>query len=175
MNAADTKTQRVLATLNHQEPDRVPVGEFFWTNFLKRVKAEWGEGDGFNPYAHWDLDLIVLVPNMDPHITGIEVLEDSPERRLVKTGFGATIEQRADYPMPHYLDFETKSYEQMPIARKRSSGVTSNALLPIGIGLTTRRRGRRTGSYHRPIHRFTGSTFGSRTHESTMWARSPRE
>jgi uroporphyrinogen-III decarboxylase len=113
LNAADVKTQRVLAALNHREPDRVPVGEFFWTNFLKRVKAEWDVGDDFDPYAHWDLDMIVLVPNMDPHITGIQVLEDSPERRLVKTGFGATIEQRADYPMPHYLDFETTSHEQM--------------------------------------------------------------
>jgi len=113
MSQAQAKTERVLAALNHQEPDRVPVGEFFWTNFLKRVKAEWGVGDGFNPYAHWDLDLIVLVPNMDPHVAGIRVLENTPERRLVRTGFGATIEQRATHPMPHYLDFQTKSYEQM--------------------------------------------------------------
>jgi uroporphyrinogen-III decarboxylase len=31
----------------------------------------------------------------------------------VKTGFGATIEQRSHYPMPHYADFATKSYEQI--------------------------------------------------------------
>ncbi|NQT52404.1 hypothetical protein HQ576_10155, partial [bacterium] len=92
MNDAQAKTERVLAALDHREPDRVPVGEFFWTNFLKRVKAEWDVGDGFDPYAHWDLDLIVLVPNMDPHITGIQVIEDTPEHRLVRTGFGATIE-----------------------------------------------------------------------------------
>ena len=113
MNDAQAKTERVLAALEHREPDRVPVGEFFWTNFLKRVKAEWAVGDDFDPYAHWDLDMIVLVPNMDPHITGIEVLEDTPERRLVKTGFDATIEQRATYPMPHYLDFQTQTCEQM--------------------------------------------------------------
>ena len=113
MNDAQAKTERVLAALDHREPDRVPVGEFFWTNFLKRVKAEWDVGDGFDPYAHWDLDLIVLVPNMDPHITGIQVIEDTPEHRLVRTGFGATIEQRATYPMPHYLEFETESFEQM--------------------------------------------------------------
>lgn len=103
----------MLAALDRREPDRVPVGEFFWTNFLRRVRREWRVGDAFDPYAHWDLDLIVLVPNMDPHITGIQVLEDGPERRLVKTGFGATIEQRSTYPMPHYNDFDTKTYEQM--------------------------------------------------------------
>ena len=78
MSDAQAKVDRVLAALEHREPDRVPVGEFFWTNFLKRVKTEWGVGDEFNPYAHWDLDMIVLVPNMDPRITGVEVLEDSP-------------------------------------------------------------------------------------------------
>ena len=113
MNDAQAKTERVLAALDRREPDRVPVGEFFWTNFIRRVKAEWDVGDAFDPYAHWDLDMIVLVPNMDPHITGIQVLESTPERRLVRTGFGATIEQRADYPMPHYLEFETESFEQV--------------------------------------------------------------
>jgi len=113
MSEARAKRQRVLAALDHREPDRVPVGEFFWTNFLKRVRADWGVGDGFDPYAHWDLDMIVLVPNMDPRITGIQVLEDTAERRVVKTGFGATIEQRHDYPMPHYRGFETQSFGQM--------------------------------------------------------------
>ena len=113
MSDAQAKVDRVLAALEHREPDRVPVGEFFWTNFLKRVKREWGVGDDFDPYAHWDLDMIVLVPNMDPHITGIQVVENTPERKLVRTGFEATIEQRHDYPMPRYLEFETQSYEQM--------------------------------------------------------------
>ena len=143
MNAAEAKTQRVIAALNHQEADRVPVGEFFWTNFLKRVKAEWGRGDDFNPYTHWDLDMIVLVPNMDPHITGIQVLEDSPERRLVKTGFGAMIEQRATYPMPHYLDFDTKSYEQMeslqfddPADRRRYGEAINDQINSVGDALS---------------------------------------
>ena len=112
-NDARAKTERVLSALEHREPDRVPVGEFFWTNFLKRVKAEWDVADDFDPYRYWDLDMIVINPNMDPHITGVEVLENTPERRLVRTGFGATIEQRADYPMPNYLDFQTQTYDDM--------------------------------------------------------------
>ena len=113
MADAEKKTNRILAALEHREPDRVPVGEFFWTNFVRRAKAELDVGDDFDPYRYWDLDMIVVNPNMDPHITGIQVLEDTPERKLVKTGFGATIERRSTYPMPRYLDFETKAYEQM--------------------------------------------------------------
>ena len=113
MTNADVKTQRVMSALEHREPDRVPVGEFFWTNFAKRCRRELGVGGDFSPYHHWDLDLVVMVPNMDPHIQGIEVLLDSPERKRLKTGFGAAIEMVGDYPMPRYVDFDTKTYEQM--------------------------------------------------------------
>ena len=94
MSNGRLKTERVIAALEHREPDRVPVGEFFWTNFLRRARAELDVGDDFDPYRYWDLDMIVITPNMDPQITGIEVLEDSSERKVVKTGFGATIERR---------------------------------------------------------------------------------
>jgi hypothetical protein len=113
MSGCRLKTERVVAVLEHREPDRVPVGEFFWTNFIRRAKAELSVGEGFDPYRYWDLDVIVINPNMDPHITGIEVLEDTAERKVVKTGFGATIERRGTYPMPSFLDFDTKTYEQM--------------------------------------------------------------
>jgi hypothetical protein len=113
MGDSDVKIKRVTASLEHREADRVPIGEFFWTNFLRRAKAELDVGDGFDPYRYWDLDMIVITPNMDPRITGIEVLEDSEERKVVKTGFGATIERRRKCPMPSYLEFETESYDQM--------------------------------------------------------------
>ncbi|GAF75537.1 unnamed protein product, partial [marine sediment metagenome] len=100
-NDAKAKTERVLAAIQHREADRVPVGEFFWTNFLRRARRELDVADDFDPYRYWDLDMVVVNPNMDPHITGIEVLQDTPQRKVVRTGFGATIERRADYPMPN--------------------------------------------------------------------------
>ncbi len=113
MTNGQLKTRRVIDALEHRELDRVPMGEFFWTNFVRRVKQEMEVGDDFDPYRYWDLDMIVLVPNMDPHIKGIRVLEDTPERKVVKTGFEATIELRGTYPMPLYRDFDIKTYDQM--------------------------------------------------------------
>ena len=113
MGKAAEKTSRVLAAIEHRESDRVPRGEFFWTNFIRRAKSEGRVGADFNPYSHWDLDLIVINPNMDPHITGIRVLEDTPERKVVKTGYGATILRQRQYPMPHYDSFDTQTFEQM--------------------------------------------------------------
>lgn len=102
-----------MAALEHREADRVAVGEFFWTNFIRRVRQETNLGEDFDPYRFWDLDMIVINPNMDPHIAGIQVLENSPERKVVRTGFEGTIELRSGCPMPLYLDFDTKTYEQM--------------------------------------------------------------
>jgi len=110
---AKAKTDRVLAALEHREADRVPVTDFFWTNFIRRCKVEMDVGDDFDPYRHWDLDMVVVNPNMDPHITGIEVLEDTPDRKVVRTGFDARIERRSTHPMPNFLAFETESFEQM--------------------------------------------------------------
>jgi hypothetical protein len=107
------KIERILAALNYQESDRVPLGEFFWTSFVQRAKRDLGLGDDFEPYRYWDLDFVVLTPNMDPHLSGIQVLEDSPERKVVKTGFEATIELKTSCPMPRFLDFATKTYEEM--------------------------------------------------------------
>ena len=113
MGRAQSKIDRVRTALDHEQPDRVPVGEFFWTNFIRRCKKELDVGPDFDPYRYWDLDVVVINPNMDPHITGIEVLEDRAERKVVRTGFGATIERVRTLPMPHFADFETKTYAQM--------------------------------------------------------------
>lgn len=113
MSSARKKTARVLAALNHEEADRVPIGEFFWTNFIRRCKEELDAGDDFDPYRHWDLDLVVINPNMDPQLTGIEVIEDDDEHKLVRTGYGATVERKRTYPMPHFVSFATETFEQM--------------------------------------------------------------
>jgi hypothetical protein len=113
MTKGQEKTQRVVAAIERREPDRVPVGEFFWTNFVKRARKELADGGDFNPYRYWDLDLIVITPNMDPHLKGIQILQDVPGRKLVRTGFGATIELREDCPMPRFLECDAKTYEDM--------------------------------------------------------------
>ena len=114
MNDARTKTERVIAALEHRESDRVPLGEFFWTNFIRRAKHDKeGLAHDFDPYRYWDLDMIVINPNMDPHLQGIQVVEDSQDRKVVRTGFGSTIEVHTSCPMPLYRAFEVETYEQM--------------------------------------------------------------
>jgi uroporphyrinogen-III decarboxylase len=143
MGLSELKTKRVLGALEHRETDRVPVGEFFWSSFLKRAASELGGGAPINPYTYWDLDLIVVNPNMDPHLRGIELLVHEPDHKVLKTGFGAIIEYVADYPMPRYLEFETQSFEQMeafrmddPREERRYHSAIDDQITSVGDCLT---------------------------------------
>lgn len=105
------KNIRLRDALSHRQPDRVPVGESFWTGFLKRCRAKWGED--FDPYRFFDLDYVIVMPNMDPHIQPFEMLSESEEDIVLKTGFGATIRRSGDAPMPAFEAFAIQEPEQM--------------------------------------------------------------
>jgi len=107
----EAKIERMQCALSHREGDRVPVGEFFWTGFLRQYRQKYG--DGFDPYRHFDLDYIVITPNMDPRIQPFEIIYEAGEDIVVKTGFGATIRRSGDKPMPHYEAFSVSQPEQM--------------------------------------------------------------
>ena len=111
MNTAQEKTARLRAALSHREADRVPIGESFWTGFLNRCKAKWGSD--FDPYRHFDLDYVIVCPNMDPKIQPFEVVSHSGDDIVLKTGFGATIRRSGALPMPHFDDFSVKRAEDM--------------------------------------------------------------
>jgi len=111
------KLGRMHAALHHREADRVPVSDFFWGSFLERWKRELALPATADIYRHYDLDWIVTVPNMDPRIRSFEVLRESAEEVVVRTGYGAVIRKIFADPMPAFLSFETDSLEKMAALR----------------------------------------------------------
>jgi len=111
MGKAQEKIRRLRLALSHREPDRVPVGEFFWTGFMKRAKKKWG--DDFDPYRHFDLDYVVVNPNMDPRIRPFEIIKQTETDVVLKTGFGAVIRRAGELPMPHFESFSVTAPEGM--------------------------------------------------------------
>ena len=103
------KTERVLKAFKHEEPDQIPVHDFFWTEFLKRWRIALGLPGDTDPYRYYDLDIVVQIPNLDPIIREFEILKQTDSETEVKTGFGAIIRKVHDFPMPHYAGFETDS------------------------------------------------------------------
>jgi hypothetical protein len=111
------KLERMNRTLRHQEADRVPVSDFFWGSFLKRWRNELGLAPDANIYRYYDLDWQVTIPNMDPRIQPFEVLQESGDEVVVRTGFGAVIRKCFELPMPAFLRFETDSIEKLAAFR----------------------------------------------------------
>jgi hypothetical protein len=107
------KLDRLHKALRHQEPDRVPISDFFWGGFTRRWRKELGLPDDANPYYYYGLDWIVTVPNMDPWIRPFETLKEDTEEVVVKTGFGAVMHKHFEYPMPEMRTWETDSLEKL--------------------------------------------------------------
>lgn len=107
------KVERMNKTLRHQEADRVPVSDFFWSSFLTRWREELGLSLDTDIYTYYDLDWIATTPNMDPHIKPFEIVTETDEEVVVRTGFEAVIRKKLGAPMPAFLHFETDTIEKM--------------------------------------------------------------
>jgi len=107
------KLERMNKTLRHEEADRVPVSDFFWGSFVERWRRELGLPADTDIYRYYDLDWQVTTPNMDPHIKPFDILKETDEEVVVRTGFEAVIRKKHADPMPAFLEFETDTMEKM--------------------------------------------------------------
>jgi uroporphyrinogen decarboxylase len=107
------KLDRMNKTLHHQEADRVPVSDFYWGSFLERWRKDLGLPADTDIYKYYDLDWLVTTPNMDPHIKQFEILKETAEEVVVRTGFEAVIRKKFADPMPAFLKFETDTVDKM--------------------------------------------------------------
>lgn len=135
------KVERMNKALRHEEPDRVPMGEFFWGNFLKRWRSELNLAPDTDPYAYYDLDWVVTVSNMDPHIHPFEVIRENEHEAIIRTGFETTLHKRFDLPMPEPVSWETKTLAELeafefddPWDRRRYFESGDNQIAGVGDG-----------------------------------------
>jgi hypothetical protein len=135
------KLERLSKALHHEEPDRIPVSDFFWGGFTQRWRKELSLPDDANPYYHYDLDLIVTVPNMDPWIRPFETLKEDAEEVVVKTGFGAVMHKHFEFPMPEMRAWEMDTFEKLerckfddPRDRRRFLAAGDNQIAGVGDG-----------------------------------------
>ena len=138
------KRERMRKTLRREEADRIPIGDFFWGSFLERWKAELNLPADTDIYSYYDLDWIVTIPNMDPHIRPFEFIKNSEREVIVKTGYGAVIRKDLNIPMPHFERFETDTIEKAEAAEfddphdeRRFFASGDNQLAGVGDGFAT--------------------------------------
>jgi uroporphyrinogen decarboxylase len=135
------KLERMNKTLRHEEPDRVPISDFFWGSFVRRWRKELGLSDDASPYNYYDLDWIVTTPNMDPLIRNFEIIREDDQEVVVKTGFLATIRKRFDFPMPEFVSFDIDTIEKLqslvfddPSDARRFFSAGDNQIAGVGDG-----------------------------------------
>ena len=107
------KLDRINKALRHEEPDRVPISDFFWGSFVKRWRKDLNLPDNAEPYSYYNLDWVVTTPNMDPHIRPFETIRENEIEVVVKTGFGATLRKRFDFQMPEFMAFDVDTIEKL--------------------------------------------------------------
>lgn len=144
----DTTVQKLVRmnkALNHEEPDRVPVSDFFWGSFIQRWRSELNLPGDANPYYYYDLDWIATVPNMDPWIRPFDTIREDSFEVVVKTGFGAFMRKKFDCPMPENYAWEVDEFEKLvravdtfdaPDDRRRFYEEGDNQIAGVGDGFS---------------------------------------
>jgi uroporphyrinogen decarboxylase len=138
-----SKLDRMKKALHHEEPDRVPISDFFWGSFLKRWREELALPSGTDIYRYYDLDWMNVNPNVDPHIRNFDVLSETDEEITVRTGFEAVLRKKFDQAMPGFLHFDTDSIEKMeafhfddPADVRRYCATGDDQINGVGDGFT---------------------------------------
>ncbi len=78
------KRERLYRSLRHEEPDRVPISDFFWGSFTRRWRSELGLPDDANPYEYYDLDWIVGQAELLSPAAGEAAPEEVADRHAVR-------------------------------------------------------------------------------------------
>lgn len=135
------KLERMARALSHREPDRVPISDFYWGGFVERWREELDLPPDASPYHHYDLDWIVTVPNMDPHIRSFETIRENSSEVVIKTGFETTLRKKFDFPMPEQMGWDTDTIEKLedfefddPCNPRRYFEAGDNQIAGVGDG-----------------------------------------
>ena len=135
------KLDRMNKALHHEEPDQVPISDFFWGSFIKRWREELKLPEDADPYEYYDLDWIVTMPNMDPKIQSFETIKENDNEVIVKTGFLTTMRKKFDFPMPEFISWDTDTIEKLevlefddPFDRRRYFDAGDNQIAGVGDG-----------------------------------------
>ena len=136
-----SKLDRMNKALRHEEPDRIPISDFFWGSFINRWRDELGLPDDASPYDYYDLDWIVTTPNMDPKIQPFETISEDEIEVVVKTGFRTTMRKKFDFPMPEFISWDLDTIEKLeeflfddPYDRRRYFEAGDNQIAGVGDG-----------------------------------------
>lgn len=98
--------QRVLSALGFGRPDRIPVYDSFWPEFVDVWRREKGFAEDADIREYYGLDLEIVIPDETPFPGQRTVLERNGNTEVVRTGWRSV--QRCG--------LDTKFYQELQVA-----------------------------------------------------------
>ncbi|HPP13358.1 MAG TPA: hypothetical protein PKW42_11570, partial [bacterium] len=113
-----TSRERVLAALNHQIPDRVPIQDSPWAATVKRWHRE-GLPEDISPAEYFGYEMVGFGADITPRFP-VRVLEKTEEYIVTTTPMGGKRRNHLDYSTtPEIIDWPIKSKEDWQEIKKR--------------------------------------------------------
>jgi len=113
-----TSRERVLAALNHEESDRVPIQDSPWVASIERWHKE-GMPVDVNPAEYFDYEIVSFGADTSPQFP-VEVVKETDKYIIHTTSFGGLRRDHKDYSTtPEIVDYPCKTREDWERIKER--------------------------------------------------------
>lgn len=106
--------ERVATALSHQEPDRVPVYDGFWSEFTAQWRRAHPELDGVDITDHYGVDIAVVAADETPFPTRAGDVESNGDGKTSRDGWGQVKRTVPGGKFYELLDVAVKNKEDLP-------------------------------------------------------------
>jgi uroporphyrinogen decarboxylase len=86
-----TSTERILATINYQPTDRLPVWDNFWGDFPDNWRAYKGFGPEIDPSDYYDIDVSICIGDESFFPSQKGTLRDAGHCEIINDGWGRIV------------------------------------------------------------------------------------
>lgn len=86
-----TSRERVMAALDFEPPDRIPLFDSYWAEFVAAWREAKALGDDADITDYYGIDVFIAVGDETLRPSRAEVLEQTPDRTICRDGWGRVI------------------------------------------------------------------------------------
>ena len=113
-----TSRERVLAALNHEEADRIPIHDSPWVSTIRRWRKE-GLPIEISPAEYFGYEIVCFSADTTPHFP-VRVVEENKEYIVATTPFGGLRRDHKDYSTtPEIIKYPCKSRDDWGKIKER--------------------------------------------------------
>ncbi len=123
--------ERVLAALEFRRPDRVPIYDSYWPEFVQAWRRHKGLPEETSISEYYRNDIEIVTPREEPFPSRAGRVEEGAGWSLDRTGWGATVRHRADAKFAEVLDVALPDKSRLDDLEFESPALTSR-YRPVG-------------------------------------------